>query len=63
MALEITGIKRVFTFKKGTATITLDDPNPSDSPENGDGILFQYLSRTDNRHDTRSHHEGRRGGL
>ena len=33
MALEITGIKRVFTFKKGTATITLDDPNPSDSPE------------------------------
>ena len=40
MALEITGIKRVFTFKKGTATITLDDPTPSDSPE----MVMSYYS-------------------
>ena len=42
MALEITGIKRVFTFKKGTATITLDDPNPSDSPE----MVMGFYSNT-----------------
>ena len=30
MALEITGMTRSFTFKKGSGMITLDDPNPSD---------------------------------
>ena len=39
MALEITGIKRVFTFKKGTATITLDDPNYRTAPKWWMGIL------------------------
>lgn len=33
MALEITGMIRSFTFKKGNGMVTLDDPNPSDSPE------------------------------
>ena len=33
MALEIKGMKRTFSFKKGSETITLDDPNPADSPE------------------------------
>jgi hypothetical protein len=31
-----------FTFKKGTATITLDDPNPSDSPE----MVMGFYSNT-----------------
>lgn len=42
MALEITGMKRVFTFKKGTVTITLDDPNPSDCPE----MVMGFYSNT-----------------
>ena len=33
MALEIKGMTRSFTFKKGSGMVTLDDPNPSDSPE------------------------------
>ena len=33
MALEIAGLKRVFTFKKGTATMRLEDPNTSDTPD------------------------------
>ena len=33
MALEITGMTRSITFKKGSAMITLYVPNPSDSPE------------------------------
>mgnify|MGYP004508244253 FL=1 len=32
----------MFTFKKGTATITLDDPNPSDSPE----MVMGFYSNT-----------------
>ena len=28
MALEITGMTRSFTFKKGSGMVTLDDPNP-----------------------------------
>ena len=35
MALEITGMIRSFTFKKGN-----DDPNPSDSPE----MVMSYYS-------------------
>ena len=33
MALEIKGMTRSFTFKKGSGTITLDDPDPYESPE------------------------------
>ena len=33
MALEIKGMTRSFTFKKGNGTGTPDDPNTSDSPE------------------------------
>ena len=33
MALEVTGMTRSFTFKKGSGMVMLDDPNPSDSPE------------------------------
>ncbi len=33
MALEIKGMKRSFTFKKNSEMITLEDINPSDSPE------------------------------
>lgn len=40
MALEITGMTRSFTFKKGSGMITLDDPNPSDSPE----MVMSYLN-------------------
>ena len=32
----------MFTFKKGTATITLDDPNPSDSSE----MVMGFYSNT-----------------
>ena len=40
MALEITGMTRSFTFKKGSGMVTLDDPNPSDSPE----MVMSYYS-------------------
>ena len=40
MALEITGMTRSFTFKKGSGMVTLDDPNPSDSPE----MVLNYYS-------------------
>lgn len=40
MALEITGMTRSFTFKKGSGMVTLDDPNPSDSPE----MVMNYYS-------------------
>ena len=33
MSLIINGMERLFTFKKGTETITLSDPNLSDTPE------------------------------
>lgn len=39
MALTISGIERTFTFKKGSETITLADPNPSDSP---DAVMNYY---------------------
>ena len=40
MALEIKGMTRSFTFKKGNGMITLDDPNTSDSPE----MVMNYYS-------------------
>ena len=40
MALEIKGMTRSFTFKKGNGMVTLDDPNPSDSPE----MVMSYYS-------------------
>ena len=40
MALEVTGMTRSFTFKKGSGMVMLDDPNPSDSPE----MVMSYYS-------------------
>lgn len=40
MALEIKGMTRSFTFKKGSGTITLDDPDPSENPE----MVMAYYS-------------------
>ena len=40
MALEIKGMTRSFTFKKGNGMVTLDDPNTSDSPE----MVMNYYS-------------------
>ena len=40
MALEIKGMTRSFTFKKGNGMVTLDDPNTSDSPE----MIMNYYS-------------------
>lgn len=40
MALEITGMTRSFTFKKGNGMVTLDAPTPSDSPE----MVMSYYS-------------------
>lgn len=40
MALEVTRMTRSFTFKKGSGMVTLDDPNPSDSPE----MVMSYYS-------------------
>ena len=39
MSLTINGMERSFTFKKGAETITLSDPNQSDSPES---VLSYY---------------------
>ena len=33
MALTVSGMKRSFTFKKGSETIKLTDPNPAEAPE------------------------------
>ena len=33
MALVVNGMERSFTFKKGSETIKLSDPNPAESPE------------------------------
>lgn len=33
MALVVNGIERSFTFKKGSGTVKLSDPNPAESPE------------------------------
>ena len=41
MALEIKGMTRSFTFKKGNGMVTLDDPNTSDSPE----MVMNYYSK------------------
>lgn len=41
MALDVKGLNRVFAFKKGTTTIRLDDPNPSDSP---DSVMAFYAN-------------------
>ena len=40
MAIDIKGMTRSFTFRKGNGMITLDDPNPSDSPE----MVMNYYS-------------------
>ena len=45
MALEVTGMTRAFTFKKGSGMVTLDDPNPSDSPE----MVMSYYAFRDRR--------------
>lgn len=42
MALTINEMKRSFTFKKGTEMITLQDPNPADSPES----VMSFYSNT-----------------
>ena len=38
--LELKGMTRSFTFKKGNGMVTLDDPNTSDSPE----MVMNYYS-------------------
>lgn len=32
MALQVTGLKRVFKFQKGGKDVVLDDPNPTMNP-------------------------------
>mgnify|MGYP002970447260 CR=1 FL=1 len=44
MALEITGMTRSFTFKKGSGMITLDDPNPSDMVMNYYSNMYPELT-------------------
>lgn len=39
MALTVTGMKRSFTFRKGSETIRLTDPNPGESP---DAVMNYY---------------------
>jgi PRTRC genetic system protein C len=41
MALVVNGIERSFTFKKGNETVTLSDPNPSDTP---DAVMSYYAN-------------------
>ncbi|MDR1221821.1 MAG: PRTRC system protein C [Tannerella sp.] len=41
MALVVNGIERSFTFKKGNETITLSDPNLSDTP---DAVMSYYAN-------------------
>jgi PRTRC genetic system protein C len=41
MSLVINGMERSFTFKKGNETITLSDPNPSDTP---DAVMSYYAN-------------------
>jgi PRTRC genetic system protein C len=41
MPLVINGMERSFTFKKGNETITLSDPNPSDTP---DAVMSYYAN-------------------
>lgn len=57
MALEITGMTRSFTFKKGSGMITLDDPNPSDSPEMVMSYYSQLLPGADHGDGTRTGHQ------
>lgn len=33
MALVVNGMKRSFSFKKGSETVRLADPNPAESPD------------------------------
>lgn len=39
MALIVTGMKRSFSFKKGSEIIKLTDPNPGESP---DAVMNYY---------------------
>lgn len=39
MALIVTGMKRTFTFRKGSETVRLADPNPADTP---DAVMNYY---------------------
>lgn len=39
MALIVTGMKRTFTFRKGSETVRLADPNPADTP---DAVMSYY---------------------
>ena len=41
MALEIKGMKRTFKFKKGSESITLEDPDGSYSP---DMVMIYYAN-------------------
>ena len=57
MALEITGMTRSFTFKKGSGMITLDDPEPVGQPRNGHELLLQLLPGADHGDGARTGHQ------
>jgi len=42
MSLSITSLERVFTFKNGSAEITLQDPNPAMQPDE----VMDFFSHT-----------------
>ncbi len=63
MALEIKGMTRSFTFKKGNGMVTLDDPNTSDSPEMVMNYYSNFYPELDHGDGARAGHQGRQGGV
>ncbi len=45
MALELKGLPRVFTFKHNNRNLTLDDPDPSMSPDEVMSFLSNQYSQ------------------
>lgn len=63
MALEIKGMTRSFTFKKGNGMVTLDDPNTSDSPEMVMNYYSNFYPELTTGNGARAGHQGRQGGV
>ncbi len=64
MALEIKGMTRSFTFKKGNKMLNpLADPMPDGNAGSGHELLLEHVPGTDNGDGTRTGHQERHGSV
>ena len=63
MALEIKGMTRSFTFKKGNEMLVLRRPYAGRNAGSGHELLLEHVPGTDNGDGTRTGHQERHGSV